>query len=897
MNNRNVASRASAFLTFLTISAMPMLALAATGEEAFTTSEISIPAGDLEAALKALARQTGVQLLYDIKAVQGVQTRGVESAKSAQDAIARLLEGTSLKTSTDTSGAILIGVPETRTLSLVEGSAGQSETRLAQAEAGADSLETLEEVVVTGTHIRGAQESPSPMITITREEIEKTGVATVQDLFEDLPQNFAEISTDGLVGATGGIAGINQERASGVSLRGLGPGSTLTLLNGRRRPGALDGHVVDISTIPLSMIERVEIVTGGRSAVYGSDAVAGVVNLVTRRDFRGAESQISYGDSVHPGGDRFQLSQIYGQARDRGGFVAAYDYATEQELDFVGTGLLPPGTGLTEYTIFPHTRHHSGFLSGHFDLNDRIELYADALYTTKDTESSNSFADPTFSSEVANEFSSDQYSFDAGARLGLSPSWQMDISANRGVVDTETVSAVAFSVPGFDFSSVSHNAVRTELTSASAVADGPLFSIASRQVRTALGVEYRSESLDQTISAAPAPNPERRRNVRSAFAEMLVLIVPSVELSLAGRYDDYSDFGGTFNPQFGLVWTAVPGLRIRGSYSEAFRAPDLADVYALRDGQMALFTDTAAPGGLSPVLMASGGRQIDAEEAQTWSVGFDFEPEWAPGARLSLSYFDVDYKGRIGTIDVFFSTFSTLLQEADAGLYPGTVIRNPSAEQLDAILAALDFPVSDSFSFPISTPFDPEGAGQDFLDTFPNLVLFDNRIANIAIESVNGIDMTFDTEYDAAIGKLAFGVNGTYTLDHDRAVTARSPLFSLLNAPGRPVDLRARANAGWTRGAYGAYLYINYTDSYPDHVFAPFRPVASWTTADLTLRFDGRASEARGMLNGLTATLSIENLLDKDPPEAAGTPFGFNYDPANANPIGRLISLRLAKRW
>src|SRR5205823_3718060 len=119
----------------------------------------------------------------------------------------------------------------------------------------------------------------------------------------------------------------------------------------------------------------------------------------------------------------------------------------------------------------------------------------------------------------------------------------------------------------------------------------------------------------------------------------------------------------------------------------------------------------------------------------------------------------------------------------------------------------------------------------------------------------------------------------------------------LLNEVGKPVDWRWRANAGWRRAAYGAFVYLNYVDRYSNPFSTPVGDMSSWTTVDMTLRVDGAQLGTGSWLQGLTATLSVNNLLDKDPPSFSSSLYGLKYDATNASPMGRFISAQVVKRW
>jgi len=145
----------------------------------------------------------------------------------------------------------------------------------------------LEEIVVTGSHIRGADVAGSKLIVISVEQIEASGYGRVGDVLATVPQNFNRANE-----AVGEPGFFNLNHGSEVQLRGLGVGTTLTLVNGQRQGASgWQGTFTDVSTIPVSTIERIKILPEGTSTRYGSDAIGGVVNILLRRNFEGIEAR------------------------------------------------------------------------------------------------------------------------------------------------------------------------------------------------------------------------------------------------------------------------------------------------------------------------------------------------------------------------------------------------------------------------------------------------------------------------------------------------------------------------------------------------------------------------------------------------------------------------------
>ena len=147
--------------------------------------------------------------------------------------------------------------------------------------------QTIQEVVVTGSRIAQPNlETTSPVTQVTSEDVITQGVTKIEDLVNQLPQAFAAQNGTVSNGATG---------TATVNLRGLGSSRTLVLVDGRRMPyGGVTNSAADLNQIPTALVERVEVLTGGASAVYGSDAIAGVVNFIMKKDFEGVQIDGQY---------------------------------------------------------------------------------------------------------------------------------------------------------------------------------------------------------------------------------------------------------------------------------------------------------------------------------------------------------------------------------------------------------------------------------------------------------------------------------------------------------------------------------------------------------------------------------------------------------------------------
>lgn len=214
-------------------------------------------------------------------------------------------------------------------------------------------------IEVTGSNIRRADvETPLPVQVLTREDIVRGGSTTVAELMSKLSANLLSFNDQQSIGSQPFPSA--RPGQSTVNLRGIGDSSTLVLINGRRVANyAFDGGAVDVNSIPISAIDRVEILKDGASAIYGTDAIAGVVNFILRRDFTGAEVS-AYGTATgHGGGNQYQATTSVGYGdlgKDRLNVFATLNYQKDEGLsaasrDFTRTGYRPD-IGLFDYNFF-----------------------------------------------------------------------------------------------------------------------------------------------------------------------------------------------------------------------------------------------------------------------------------------------------------------------------------------------------------------------------------------------------------------------------------------------------------------------------------------------------------------------------------------------------------------
>ncbi len=197
----------------------------------------------------------------------------------------------------------------------------------AWAQADEDPAPVVEEILVTGSLIqREDYVASSPIVTIDPASFEAFGVTTPDQLLDTLPQNIASFGARSNNPANAGVATVN--------LRGLGPNRTLVLIDGTRAMPSDGANIVDMSLIPSELIRSVEVITGGASATYGSDALAGVVNFSLDRKYEGFNIGVQYGATMESDGQEAGLELVYGRrsSDDRKGFVAFASYVDREEV-------------------------------------------------------------------------------------------------------------------------------------------------------------------------------------------------------------------------------------------------------------------------------------------------------------------------------------------------------------------------------------------------------------------------------------------------------------------------------------------------------------------------------------------------------------------------------------
>ncbi|MBX0288907.1 TonB-dependent receptor [Hymenobacter sp. HSC-4F20] len=499
----------------------------------------------------------------------------------------------------------------------VAASGGEVSVTLADASTG------LGEVQVVGSRSqnRSVTDSPSPVDIIDlREVTTKTGQLDVNQLLQFVAPSFNSNRQTGSDGA---------DHVDPATLRGLGPDQTLVLVNGKRQHQSALVNLfgtrgrgntgTDLNVIPAASIERIEILRDGASAQYGSDAIAGVINIVLKSSVKELTANVNYGaydakyrfDDENFDGGNFNANLNYGIGLGEGGsFVnATVDYNLREHTQRAN---VPNADGLArrEYGD-PEIRNLSGYLNSRFALSDRSYFYVfgggnkrkgDAYAWTRFADDDrnvpaiypNGF-DPIISSDI----------WDASAVAGLRTplgEWELDLSNNFGSNRFEygvkntlnsslgASSPTSFYAGGFQ---LQQNVVNLGLTRN--------YKTVLQGLNVAAGAEWRREwyslfageeasyaNYDPQSGAAsgsqgfpgfqPTDAIKAQRDNVAAYADAELSVTQRWLLAGALRYEHYSDFGSTLNYKVATRFNLTEFLTLRGTYSTGFRAPSLAQV-------------------------------------------------------------------------------------------------------------------------------------------------------------------------------------------------------------------------------------------------------------------------------------------------------------------------------
>lgn len=840
-------------------AAMAMPAAARAQEE--QVFQFDLTSQNLGDALRAVAARAGLELYAAADDVRGIPAPALHARLTAREAMDKLLAGTSLR-ARFTKGAVVI-------------------QRLPAQPTGSDSSAS-NDIVVTGTHIRGGG-LPVATTTVTRRDMENGGQTDLGEVVRSLPQNFGGGQNPGVGFGVGGTNS-NVNSASSINLRGLGPDATLTLLNGHRLPYDSAYAGVDISAIPVAAVDRIEIVADGASALYGSDAVAGVANVILRRDFNGLTTSVRTGLATDGGDAELQATAVGGRTWSGGGFIATYDFDRNgairaEQRSYAST--LQPGT-----TLYPSQRRHAATLSGHQRLSDALTFNIDGLYSKRWSDTY-SYA-PGTNGRTESHFSPtvQVWSVTPDITADLGGGWRADAFVSYG----EDHSRYATTrTPPTGAATLSAGCYCSSALTAEVGANGPLIQLPAGDLRVAFGAGYRRNALGYSRYAASVLtgrfNADRRSYYAYGEAEIPIVsasqnipLINRLTISAAGRFESYPGMARIATPRLALLYTPVSGVDIRAAWGKSFKAPTLYQQFVGYE----TFLLPAAGYGAGPagttILYTSGGNPVlTPERSRNWTVGIGIHPAAIAGLRIDISWFDIRYQNRVvqplpGSIALAFSNPG----------YAGLVTTSPAASYQSAL-------IGDSL-------YGLENYSGGAYDAGKVVALVDNRNINVAAQSIHGFDTHVSYAFaPTASSKLRLDGSLSY-LDSNQRLSALLPSTMLAGTVFNPPHVRARGGADLSNGRWGLAAYLNYVGGSIDRRFTPDARIGSVTSLDLTARVSIGGPDREHALFDLA--LSAVNLTNTKPQVIrTAAPSDTPYDSTNFSPVGRFLGVTLSRNW
>jgi iron complex outermembrane receptor protein len=835
--------------------------------------------------------------------------------------------------------------------------------------------EELDEIIVTGSRIERSGEGPAPVQVFTQETFQRLGAATVQDVLRYTPQQpFTRAQH------------YYQSGAEYAQMRGIGVDTTLILINGRRvvpTSNSLVLNAFDLNTIPLAAVERIEVLSDSASAIYGADAMGGVINVVTKKQIPHPVLDVQYG-GVDGGGETLRSSLSVGFETDRLRSSLILDYfeqdfllGTDRERwsdqDYTRYGgtdyrsmagapgtirswsgrnlpglpasfaAVPEGSsgvGLTpaDFMATAGVRHRTSSLSGssvlpkahqrsaagfvEFDLTSDLTAFTQVLYTSRDTVSQDElYAVQGANVPATNPFNPfgqavavdmllvgvptrqfvhglDLVRGVGGLRGSLGSTWEWEVAATASsetddayatnqVIAARVAAALAATDPARALNpfvdgpggspellaslvapNVQHHFSRGRQLSA--FMRGSLLDLPAGSLDAVLGGEWRDESV---IYGDLTQSVDDGRHVSAAFAELSVPLLSTtpyqkgdaLSMTVAARLDDYSDFGSTLNPQFGLMWRPMPDLLLRSSFGTSFRPPSL---YELRSPRLTILnspiTDPARNNALTSVTLVAGGNpNLRPIEADSMTAGFVLTPSEVPGLRVLGNYWKIHTNHRVTMLH-----YSLVL--ANEAEFSDRVLR---AEPTAADLAA-------------GRP------GQ--------LMQVDVSRVNFGRLTTSGIDLEASYDLSTSFGTFTPRVSATWVDSYVAVdIPGQAPIdrVGIAHTSGSIPRWRAVGSLAWQRGGLGLSTTVDWRPAYMDANATGItgRRLPARTLVDLqgSVSFDQLLSPGK-LWQDFKLQLGVKNVFDQQP-SFAEIGYGIGFDTSQGDLAGRFGYVKLSK--
>jgi iron complex outermembrane recepter protein len=602
--------------------------------------------------------------------------------------------------------------------------------------AGADRPQSI---IVTGTRQSNvmAIDSPAPVQVVASDELAKT--SSTPDLIQTLAAAVPSLDTTTF---SGDLSNLSLQAA----LRGLSPNDTLILVNGKRRHttsniavGATGeftgGAAADLNFIPVNAIDHIEVLTDGAAAQYGSDAIAGVINIILKKGYEGGNLQASYGAYQDGGGKTDDVSgniglqpydgaylNLTGEVRNHGHTVrsAPLDYTLDPRPfpgRYPAAGLKPidvnalnaPGWPVLNL-IHGDARYDlkvASFNCG-FKLGQEVELYLFGTYGQKSAESNENYRLPHVAAHTdpATGQTSYQYPYGftpleaidesdyglTGGLRGVLAEWSWDLSSTYGrdFNDFQTLNStnsVAYATTGYSPTRFYDGFFKaTQWTNNLDISRDIDVGLAG-PLNIALGAEQRRDGyvigagipLSYQLGGAasfsgfsPTDAGGHSRTNTVGYLDVAAKIIGGLRIDLAGRYERYSDFGAARSGKLSARYDFSPAVALRGTISNGFRAPTVEEEYYTKSATSPTSTGVTLASN-APAAALFGLGRLQPETSVNYSLGVVLRP--APNLTGSLDVYRINLDHRIVETNNFYALLNAI-QQPSAPLVNAAIATN-----------------------------------------------------------------------------------------------------------------------------------------------------------------------------------------------------------------------------
>ncbi|NTS78799.1 TonB-dependent receptor [Catenovulum sp. SM1970] len=833
-------------------------------------------------------------------------------------------------------------------LALVLGASSTAIAAAPQAFAAEKEVDSVERISVTGSRIKRSDfEGSTPVTVISAGDIEALGFDNVADVLRNTSFNT--------FGSYRASSGSSYGGAALVNLRGLGSEYTAVLINGRRVPGnAFTGtSAVDINTIPMSAVESIQILTDSASAVYGADAIGGVINIIMKKDFDQTVLDFKMEAPDRDGGERESFSVVTGTSSEKSSVLFSFEYnkkdrISDSDRDYSGLQFLSdapiptdgvdvtgangggnsgfnfafteayqigecdesfylkmlnpfnvPGEGCgyiySDISVMTmDVDRYSTFLDARRKIGENHEIYfenrlskvetfgrfapaiggfavaADApinpvgdaflLYHRfvghgpRDTFSDATEIDTVVGisgmfegSEIEYDFSLRKYKYTA-SELGQNYVLQSNVEAavkdgsynyiDPLSQDPDHLAAIAST------KATLHRDLENDTTALQFTMNGGTgfdFGLGGDEIQWAAGAEYAEEQYQdiydsyreaQNVLGSAGNSASGDRDRTAVYFESLIPVLENLEVNFAVRYDDYSDFDSEVSPSLSVSYAATDWLKIRASYGEGFKAPNLTNLYALPQESFEGVVDTTRCGaqGIADkdcpnaqvVTFDAGNPELQAETSTSYNLGLILEP--VENFLVTLDYYEVELENVVDQLE--FSDVFVLEQD---GALPDGVVVNRAPTQNGV----------------------PGAIAQCFALKYPNCGIL-NPVANLASRDLAGADLKVQYTHETEYGNFSPELSWSHVATYDDVLLGKT--FDRPGTEGYPEN-RANFNLNYEFDALRVsyqYQWIDETDATSGGKFK------SWDQHSVNFIYSG-------LVEGLDISAGVRNLTDEDP--------------------------------